>query len=473
MADILKVYTADQLFTMYRNRVLADLVGLTDFNEGSKARALLESNSEITSSISMDFKEGLYKAISIALYEGFGFTQTPAVQATGYLRPYRKPALYITYTGSGTSALLTSTSALMSSAVTGAPGDAFSFDYTTYPTLTALVAIIDAEPNWTATLVGSGSTASNTLYQYSSEEVIDTTNYLNTTGLDIMLATDLEITVPLGYSVSVNQQSFITTAAGTIPAGDSGVTIAATASLAGTDGNIASSAIDTLNGKGYINSTIDGIEQVINDSAFSGGAAEETADARKVRFSETVNALNAGTKAGIIAAIKGITGVRSVGMRTSYPFKGTNTLVVDDGTGTISTALQTAVEKVLYGDANDLINYPGKNAEGIGYNIVAPVIIPVDVTIAVTRLPNVNVDLTEISTDVQTAVEQYVNTLALGANVLLSAIIDVARNSNAAVYDLTISTPSNNVAISENEFAKTGSGTGALVTVTSSIAVSI
>lgn len=472
MADILKVYTAEQLYTMFRDIILADLVGLTDFNEGSKARALLESNSEIISSVSMDCKEGIYKAIPIALYEGFGFAKTAAVQATGFLRPYRKPALFITYTGLGTSATITSTSTLISATVTGA-GDSFSFNYSSYTTLTTLVAIIDAETNWSATLVGAGSTASNTLYQYSAAEVIGELNYLNATGFDILLATDLEISVPSGYSVSVNQQSFITTAIGTIAAGESGIAIAATASLAGTDGNISASAIDTLNGKGYMNSTIDGIEHVINDSAFSGGAAEETADARKVRFSETVNALNAGTKAGIIAAIKGITGVRSVGMRTSYPFKGTNTIIVDDGTGTISTALQTSVEQVLYGDANDLINYPGKNAEGIGYNIVAPDIVAVDVVVAVTRLPNVNVDLTEIGTDVQTAIEQYINTLALGANVLLSAIFDVARNSNAAVYDMTINAPSNNIAISDNQFAKTGSGTGASVVVTPTIAVSI
>ena len=36
MADILKVYTAEQLYIMYRNIILADKVGLTDFNAGSR-----------------------------------------------------------------------------------------------------------------------------------------------------------------------------------------------------------------------------------------------------------------------------------------------------------------------------------------------------------------------------------------------------------------------------------------------------
>ena len=470
MADILKTYTAEQLYTMYRNYLLSKGVGLTDFNSGAKIRALIESNSEITSSIGMDFKEALYKAIPIALYEGFGFTKTDAVKAIGYLRLYREPALYISYSGSGSSAKITSTATNIESAVVGAPGDAFDFDYTTYDEIGDIVSQIDALGNWSATLVKDSSVASDTIYQYTSEEVVGATNYLNASGLDITLDDAIEIDIPTGYSVSIDSKTILTTADGTLEAGDSSVTIAAQVQTAGITGNISASAVDTVNGKGYINSSIDGIEQVINDSAFSGGAAEETDDNRKTRFSETVNALNAGTEDGIVTAIKGITGVRSVGMRTSYPFKGTNTIIVDDGSGAISTTLQAAVEKVLYGDASDITNYPGKNAAGIGYNIVAPTIVPVDIAILVYRLPNVNVDLTEIGTDVKTAVEQYVNTRALGENVLLSEIVRVGKNSNAAAYDLTISSPSDNVAISENEFAKTGTGTGGTVTVTTSIA---
>lgn len=473
MADIIKVYTGEQLYTMYQNYLISKGIGLTDFNSGSKVRAFIESHSEIISSIMMDFKIALYKAIPIALYEGFGFSKTGAVKATGFLRPYRKPALYLEYSGSGTSAKITSTATNISSAVTGAPADAFTFSYSTYDDLTALVAIIDAETNWSATLVLDGSVASSSLYQYTGKEVIASTNYLNATGLDITLATAIEVDVLTGYSISIDNKTILTTADGIIEAGESGVAIAAEVQTAGTTGNISASAVDTLNGKGYINSAIDGIEQVINDSAFSGGADAETSDARKTRFSETVNSLNAGTEAGIVSTIKGITGVRSVGMRTAFPFKGTNTIIVDDGSGTISASLLASVEKVLYGDANDIINYPGKNAAGIGYNVTAPVIIPVDVGITATRLPNVNVSLTEISTDVQTAIEQYINTRALGENVLLSEIVRVGKNSNAAVYDLIVASPASNVAISANEFAKTGSGTGGTVAVTVTVASSV
>jgi len=469
MADILKVYTAEQLYDMYKLYILSKDAGITDFNEGSKVRTLLESNSEIISSIMMDFKETIAKAIVVALYEGFGFSRLDATYAIGNLRLYREPAFWIEYTGAGTSAAITSTDAIMSSAVTGAPGDTFSLDYATYPTLTDLVAAIDALPNWSATLVKSGSNLCSELYQYTSKEAVAATNYLNTNGLDIMEATAGEVDVPESFSVSVDNLTILTTAEGTINAGESSVIIAAQVQQAGVTGNISAEAIDTASGDGSINSVIPEVEHVINDSAFSGGAAEETDNQRKIRFAETVNALNAGTKNGIIAAIKGISGVRSVGMRTAYPFKGNNTIVVDDGSGTISADLLESVETVLYGDPNDLKNYPGKNAEGIGYSIVAPVIVPIDIGVTVYRLANVSVELLDIKSDVQTAIEQYINTRKLGENVILSEIVRVAKNSNAAAYDVIVTSPSSNVVIDENEFSKTGSGTGGSVSVTMTI----
>ena len=469
MADILKIYTKEQLYVMYRSYILAKDVGLTDFNEGSRIRTLLESDSEIISSVSMDFKEALYKAIPIALYQGFGFSKLGAVKATGSLRIYREPLFYVEYTGAGTSAKITSGAAIFASAVTGAPADAFSLAYVTYATVESLVNAIDALANWSATLVKSGSAASTGIYQYTAKEAVAATNYLNADGLDITLQTDAAITINEGFSVSIDNLTILTTADGSIAAGETSAAIACEVQTAGTGGNLAASAIDTKNGKGSINSSIDGVEQVRNDSAFSGGDTAETDAERKTRFSETVNSLNAGTESGIIAAIKGVSGVRSVGMRTSYPFKGTNTILVDDGSGTISATLQAAVEKVLYGDANDYINYPGKNVAGMGYNISAPTIVPVDLGIIVYRLPNINVDLTEIGTDVKTAIEQYVNTRSLGQDVLLSEVVRVGKNSNAAAYDLIVNSPASNKSIAESEFAKTGSGTGGTVTVTVSV----
>ena len=471
MAKIITIYTQEQLYTMYKNKLLADNTGLTDFNEGSKVRSLIESSSDIVASISMDFKEALYNAIPIALYQGFGFPRKGAVSSTGYLRPYRKPAFYMTYSGVGTSALMNITSNTLSISVVGAPGDAFSLDLTVYTMTSDIVDAINLLSNWNSNLIKD--VESNTLHLYSNKEIIGSINYLNADGLDVMLASDTEISIITGYSVTIDKMQVLTTSDMIIADGESGVQCPASFTQTGESGNINANAIDTLNGKGYINSTLEGIENVINDSAFSGGSNEETESERKQRFSETVNALNAGTKLGIISAIRAITGIRSVGIRAAYPFKGANTILVDTGTGSISPTLLAEIEQVLYGNPDDLSNYPGKNAEGIEYVITVPIVVDINIGITVSRLSTINVDLDDIKVDVKSAIEQYINTRKLGEDVLLSEIIRVSKNSNAAVYDVTIASPLTNISISDSEFAKTGAGTSGTVTVTMVIATSV
>jgi len=470
MSDILKIYTEEQLYEMYRKIILAAGVGLTDFNDGSKIKVLLQSNSDIVSSVSMDFKEGIYNAIPIALYEGMGFTKKAAAQATGYLKLYRKPVMTLQYTGTGTAANITITSSGISSTVSGAPGDAFSFDFTTYPKTGVLVTAIDALTNWTAAKVSDVDC--DTLYQYTNLDAKTSTTYDNVNGMDICLATDIAVSVSAGFSATIDSMTILTNSTTTLPAGTAWILAASTVQQAGIDGNIKVAALDTANGLGYMNSSVSGVDYVRNDSAFSGGSDVETDAERKIRFVDTINALNAGTKNGIIAALEAINGIKSVGMRTAYPHRGTNTIIVDDGSGTISSTLLASITKVLYGDASDLTNYPGKNCEGIGYTIVAPTIVSVSVGIVATRLSTVNVSLSTISTDIQSAVEQYINTLPLGRDVLLSEVVRVAKNSNTAIYDLSISSPSTNITINSNEFGRTGSGYGGTVSVTVSIASS-
>ena len=473
MSDILKIYTSDQLYEMYKNKILNDNVGLTDFNEGSKIKSLLQSNSDIISAISMDFKEAIYNAIPIALYQGFGFAKKTAINATGYLRLYRTPAMTLTYIGSGSDALVTITSTSISATCTGAGADAFSYNFSSYATIALLVAKIntDHSAGWTATAVKVGD--SNTLYQQSNTNAKTALNYLYTSGLDIMLQTDAAISSPSGFSVTLNSQQITTTAAGTILAGTAWILIAAINNTVGIVGNIAIGAVNTRNGLGYINSNVSGIQYVKNDTAFSGGADAETDDQRRTRFSLAVNSLNAGTVTGLQAAILAIDSVKSVGILPSVPNIGMVTVIVDDGTGTVSSELEDEVNLVIDGDPADMINYPGKGTAGIGYKIKAPTIHEfspgqhgTNVTLTATVLSSVIVDYDLLEVSIQTAVEQYINTLTLGANVLLSEIIRVVKNTSSSIYDVTISEPTGNVEVLNTEFARTGSGTDAVVLVT-------
>ncbi len=459
---IYKAYTAEQLFEMYRNYIVGNS-DITDFNEGSVIRAIIESNAEIVSQTQMDFKIALARSIAVAIYEGFNFKKKEAIAASGFLTLRRKPSFSLSYSGAGTSAKITINGTSLIVAVIGAPADAINLDFATYPKISDLVTAIDGLSNWSA--VGYDNVDSSTLFLYDDVEIIGNKTYANVNGMDVLKQTDAEILIPAGFSVTINGIVFQTTIEGLVLAGSSKTNISAQCTVTGITGNIAALGIDTANGKGVINGNVDGIQNVINFSAFSGGQIAESELLRKLRFNEAVLALNAGTERGILAEIKKIDGVINAGIRPNYPFKGINTIIVDDGSGTISSDLRAKVMKALEGDPNDFQNWPGKGTAGIGALLVVPTIVPVNVSITVYRLSRVRVSISEIITDVQSAVENYINTLQLGQPVLVSEIIKVSKNANAGVYDMVVHAPAANVSVSEQEFARTGTGTGASVTV--------
>lgn len=464
---IIKTYSGEQLYNMYRDYLLAKKVGLTDFNDGSKTKALIQAQADIISSVAMDFKEGIYRAIPIALYEGFGFKAKTASGATGYIRPYRKPVMLLTYNGTATATTVTITGTEISTTAIGSPADAFTLSFATYDTTAKLVAQINTLTHWTAVLIKDVQCSK--LYQYANVDAKLKTNYLNVTGMDIMLATDIAVSIPAGYSVTVDSMPIITLVDATIPAGDSGVAISSKVQTPGTAGNIIGGALDTLNGDGIMNSVISGIEYAINDTAFSGGAAAETEAEQKVRFIQMVNSLNAGTLNGITVALMGITGVRSVDMIACSPYRGMNTIIVDDGSGTISATLLAALEQVLYGDPDNLTDFPGKNAEGIGYSFVPPTIQSVNIGVTVYRLASAKTSMDVLASDVKSAIEQCINTLPIGNDVILSEVVRVAKNSNASIYDIKVTTPSANITVASTNVARVGSGTSGIVTVTTAI----
>jgi hypothetical protein len=152
-------------------------------------------------------------------------------------------------------------------------------------------------------------------------------------------------------------------------------------------------------------------------------------------------------------------------VRCNYPYAGTNTVVVDDGTGTISSTLLAEVNKVLFGDPDDLAQYPGCGAAGITFVIIAPTINAVPVTLAVYRIGSLS-DETEIITKVQSAIERYINTRTLGQDVVWTELVALAKKAHAAIYDIAMSTPLINVPINETNVARTGTVYGASVIIT-------
>jgi uncharacterized phage protein gp47/JayE len=110
--------------------------------------------------------------------------------------------------------------------------------------------------------------------------------------------------------------------------------------------------------------------------------------------------------------------------------------------------LAATVQKVLEGDPNDEINFPGVKAAGINLSVEAPTIRRITVQASISAKPGfVETDLYD---DVRIKIEQYITSLGLGEDVIISRIIDAAHD-NAGVASVRISIPEQDVVILENE----------------------
>lgn len=464
MSTILGNPTPEQHYELARNKVIADNVGLTNFNAGSDIRSILEACSIIASILGFDFLEAIRQAIPIALYDGLTFTKKGASISNGYLRFYRLPVFTILYSGADADVKLSISGTQLTLVTSGTPSDDVTVNFATFNTIDAVVAEIDSKTNWSATKVQNGSVSD--LYLYSNKQIVGNTDYKNVTdSIDVMNLSAPLINILSGTQVTVDDIIFQTTAAGTIDAGNAtSAVIAASSIQTGDNSNISAQAIDTLSGKGTINTSTDA-EHVINDSAFANGREQETDAERASRFQLYIQGLTTGTKAGIESAILNLEEIKSVTMRARYPVPGTNTIIADDGTGNLSTTQIDLIRKVIEADPDDLTNYPGKGTAGINYNIEAPSVIAQNVAITIYRI-GTNSDETEIKLAVQTAIEQYINTRRLGDDVIRAEIIERAMAAHPACYNTVLATPSSDVSISLSEVSRTGSGTGASVVVT-------
>lgn len=277
------------------------------------------------------------------------------------------------------------------------------------------------------------------------------------------------VAIPIGTRIiATNGKIIETIAAGQITSGNTdSASISAQATEVGVDGNFIIDDINTLEGRGSFLDRIDDVENVRNDTAFTGGEDEETDDEQLSRFRLGIQGLTTSSQTGLLRGVLSVTGVKSATVIENYPERGIVTIYADDGTGSLSPALITEIEKVLNGDSTDLTNYPGYRAAGIEIDVQAPAITAVNVVVDVYRLVSPKeVTDTTLELLVQSAIESYINSRGLGEDVIITAIETAARNAHPDVYDVDVTTPSANVEIDGFYLARTGGSTGATVTVT-------
>lgn len=118
------------------------------------------------------------------------------------------------------------------------------------------------------------------------------------------------------------------------------------------------------------------------------------------------------------------------------------------------TGLISLVHKVIYGDDTDLVSYPGVGGAGNEYDILAPTVEEISISLDVT--PEEGVSLTQLENEIKSQITGYINNLGIGEDVIIERIRSVVINIKG-VKDVVLIAPVANRTISENELARTRS----------------
>lgn len=108
------------------------------------------------------------------------------------------------------------------------------------------------------------------------------------------------------------------------------------------------------------------------------------------------------------------------------------------------------VQKVLEGDINNPVAYPGVKAAGVFLSVEAPVLRRITVFASITAATGYSEEV--LRPVVQAAMQDYISSLRVGEDVIRARLIDVAFNV-PGVSDVTVALPLGNIAILENEIA--------------------
>lgn len=115
------------------------------------------------------------------------------------------------------------------------------------------------------------------------------------------------------------------------------------------------------------------------------------------------------------------------------------------------TGLLALVEKTIYGDDSDLASFPGYGAAGITFRVLAPTVKSVSVELDVTLAEGVTIS--SLENDIKSAVTGYINTLGVGADIVIERI-RAAVIAISGITDVVINSPTANIAIADNEVAR-------------------
>lgn len=116
------------------------------------------------------------------------------------------------------------------------------------------------------------------------------------------------------------------------------------------------------------------------------------------------------------------------------------------------TGLLALVHKTIYGDDQDLVSFPGIGAAGIQFQVLAPTVKELGINIDVTLQEGVS--LASLENSIKSAISGYINNLGVGEDVIIERVRAAVINIRG-VSDVVLNSPIANIAIADNELART------------------
>lgn len=119
---------------------------------------------------------------------------------------------------------------------------------------------------------------------------------------------------------------------------------------------------------------------------------------------------------------------------------------------TFFTGLTKLVSKTIYGDDTDLVSFGGVGAAGIQFQVLAPTVREVSIILDVTLAEGISI--TSLENAIKSAVTGYVNNLGVGGDVIIEELRSRTIQING-IIDVVLTAPAANIAIADNELART------------------
>lgn len=118
---------------------------------------------------------------------------------------------------------------------------------------------------------------------------------------------------------------------------------------------------------------------------------------------------------------------------------------------TFYTGLIALAQKIIDGDPNDRVNYPGLRAAGVLVYVRTPQVLVQTIEVTVTIKDGY--DYTEVRTAVREAVKEYINALGISGDVLVSELYKRIM-SVAGVYNVLVVTPTSDTILLDDQMAR-------------------